>query len=62
MKISVIIPIYNVEAYLGECLDSILGQTLRDIEVICVDDGSTDSSPKILTSVDRSVAYLFNGI
>lgn len=48
MKISVIIPVYNVEAYLGECLDSILGQTLRDIEVICVDDGSTDSSPKIL--------------
>ena len=36
MKISVIIPVYNVEAYLGECLDSILGQTLRDIEVICV--------------------------
>ena len=62
MKISVIIPIYNVEVYLGECLDSILGQTLRDIEVICVDDGSTDSSPKILASVDRSVAYLFNGI
>ena len=62
MKISVIIPIYNVEAYLGECLGSILGQTLRDIEVICVDDGSTDSSPKILAAVDRSVAYLFNGI
>ena len=62
MKISVIIPVYNVEAYLGECLDSILGHTLRDIEVICVDDGSTDSSPKILASVDRSVAYLFNGI
>lgn len=47
-KVSVIIPVYNVENYLGECLDSVLGQTLSDIEVLCVDDGSTDSSPKIL--------------
>ena len=47
-KVSVVIPVYNVERYLGECLDSILGQTLRDIEVICVDDGSTDDSPTIL--------------
>lgn len=47
-KVSVIIPVYNVERYLGECLDSILGQTLSDIEVLCVDDGSTDSSAKIL--------------
>lgn len=47
-KISIIIPIYNVESYLKECLDSILNQTLRDIEVICVNDGSTDSSLSIL--------------
>ena len=47
-KVSVIIPVYNVEKYLGECLDSILGQTLKDIEVLCVDDGSTDCSVKIL--------------
>ena len=47
-KVSVIIPVYNVEKYLGECLDSILGQTLKDIEVLCVDDGSTDDSAKIL--------------
>ena len=49
-KVSVIIPVYNVEKYLGECLDSILGQTLKDIEVICVDDGSTDRSPELLVS------------
>ena len=47
-KVSVIIPVYNVEKYLGECLDSILGQTLGDVEVLCVDDGSTDGSAKIL--------------
>ena len=47
-KVSVIIPVYNVEKYLGECLDSILGQTLKNIEVICVDDGSTDRSAAIL--------------
>ena len=47
-KISVIIPVYNVEKYLSECLDSIINQTLREIEVICVNDGSTDSSLSIL--------------
>lgn len=47
-KVSVIIPVYNVEKYIAQCLDSILGQTLKDIEVICVDDGSTDQSLQIL--------------
>ena len=47
-KISIIIPVYNVEKYLRECLDSVLNQTLEDIEVICVNDGSTDSSANIL--------------
>ena len=47
-KVSVVIPIYNVEEYLRECLDSVINQTLKDIEIICIDDGSTDSSPKIL--------------
>ena len=48
MQLSVVIPVYNAERYLSRCLDSVLAQTLRDIEVICVDDGSTDSSPEIL--------------
>ncbi|MCR4763264.1 MAG: glycosyltransferase [Lachnospiraceae bacterium] len=47
-KVSVIIPVYNVEPYLRECLDSVIGQTLKDIEIICVDDGSADGSPAIL--------------
>jgi len=47
-KISVIIPAYNVEAYLEQCLNSIIAQTLDDIEVICIDDGSEDSSLRIL--------------
>jgi glycosyltransferase involved in cell wall biosynthesis len=48
-KVSVIVPVYNAEKYLDETLSSITGQTLRDIEIICVNDGSTDSSLKILT-------------
>ena len=45
--ISVVIPVYNVEPYLERCLDSVVGQTFRDIEVIVVDDGSTDSCGEI---------------
>ena len=48
IKISIIVPIYNVEAYLEECLDSILSQTLQEIEIICVNDGSPDNSLAIL--------------
>ena len=46
--ISVIVPVYNVEKYLSKCLDSIINQTYKNLEIICVDDGSTDSSPMIL--------------
>lgn len=47
-KVSVIIPVYNVKQYLRQCLDSVINQTLKDIEIICVDDGSTDGSEYIL--------------
>lgn len=49
VKVSVISPVYNQEKYLRQCLDSIVNQTLKDIEIICVDDGSTDTSLEILT-------------
>ena len=47
-KVSIILPVYNVAPYLRQALDSIIAQTLTDIEIICVDDGSTDDSGKIL--------------
>ena len=53
-KVSVIIPVYNVEGYLRECLDSVVNQTLKEIEIICIDDGSTDSSLSILKEYAQS--------
>ena len=48
--VSIIVPVYNAEKYLGECLDSLVKQTLGDIEIVAVDDGSTDSSAAILAN------------
>ncbi|MDE7177468.1 MAG: glycosyltransferase [Lachnospiraceae bacterium] len=48
LKVSVVIPIYNTARYLPECLESVMNQTLKEIEIICVNDGSTDDSPRIL--------------
>lgn len=48
MKVSIVVPVYNVDKYLCQCLDSLCHQTLKEIEIICVDDGSTDLSGKIL--------------
>jgi len=52
-KVSVIIPIYNVEQYLRKCLGSVINQTLKDIEIICVNDGSTDGSLQILQEYEQ---------
>ena len=48
IKVSLLIPVYNMEATLDACLDSAEKQTLKEIEIICVDDGSTDRSSEIL--------------
>ena len=48
VKISIVLPVYNVEKYLEQCLDSVLNQDLKEIEVICVNDGSSDNSGEIL--------------
>ncbi len=53
IAVSVIIPVYNAEPYLRQCLDSVVNQTLRDIEIICIDDGSTDGSLPILREYER---------
>ncbi len=47
-KVSVLVPVYNVEKYLCQCLDSVVVQTLQDIEIICINDGSTDASLQLL--------------
>lgn len=52
-KVSVIIPVYNVQSFLADCLNSALQQTLSNIEIICVNDGSTDSSPEILKEFEQ---------
>lgn len=57
-KVSVIIPVYNVEAYLRQCLDSVVNQTLREIEIVCVDDGSTDGSAAILEEYAAKVVRI----
>lgn len=51
--VSVIIPCYNVEKYLRQCLDSVINQTLQDIEIICVDDGSSDATIEILNEYQK---------
>lgn len=61
IKVSIIVPVYNVEKYLRKCLESLCAQTLKDIEIICVDDGSTDNSGTILNEYktrDRRIIVL----
>lgn len=60
-KISIIVPVCNVESYLDECLSSIINQTMKDIEIICINDGSTDNSLAILkkySSIDSRIIII----
>lgn len=57
-KVSVIVPIYNVEKYLDRCMESLLNQTLKDIEIIMVDDGSPDKSPQMCDEYARKTGEL----
>ena len=60
-KVSIVIPIYNVEKYLRQCLDSVINQTLKDIEIICVNDGSPDRCEDILKDyamLDRRIKVI----
>ena len=54
MKVSVIVPVYNCEDYLDQCIQSLLNQTLEDIEIIMVNDGSTDGSLAIIEKYAKS--------
>ena len=55
-KLSIVIPIHNADAYLERCLNSVVSQTLKDIEIICVDDNSKDKSSEILQSFAKKDA------
>ncbi len=53
VKLTIVALVYNLEKYLPRCLDSLVNQTLEDIEILCVDDGSTDSAPKIIDEYEQ---------
>lgn len=53
-KLSIVMPVYNKEAYIESCIETILGQSLKDIEIICVDDGSTDGSAAVVKRLQKS--------
>ena len=55
-RISVVIPVYKVEAYLKRCVDSVLAQTLQDLQIILVDDGSPDNCPRMCDDYARLVS------
>ncbi|MDR3273468.1 MAG: glycosyltransferase [Flavobacteriaceae bacterium] len=57
-KISVIVPVYNVEPYLRKCLDSLVNQTMKDIEIVLVNDGSTDNSQQIVDEYAESFSFV----
>ncbi len=58
MKVSVIVPVYNVEKYLEKCLDSLVNQTFKDYEIIIVNDGSLDNSEKIIKEYEKKYNFI----
>ena len=57
-KVSIIIPVYGVEKYISKCLDSLVNQTLNDIEIIVVNDGTKDNSQKIIDKYVKMIKFL----
>lgn len=62
VKVSIIVPVYNVEKYLAKCLDSLVSQSLKEIEIVLVNDGSTDNSKKIIKSYQKKYPNLIQSI
>lgn len=61
--ISIIVPVYNTQSYLEKCIESLMNQTFRDIEIICIDDCSSDNSKKILEQMsakDKRVKVIYH--
>ena len=58
IKVSVIVPVYNVEKYLKKCLDTLARQTLKEIEIIIVNDGSPDNSQKIIDKYTKKYSNM----
>ena len=58
-KVSVIVPVYNAERYISKCLDSLLKQTLKEIQIICIDDASTDNSVSLIQTWQKNIP-IFN--
>ena len=54
--VSIIIPVYNLENYIENCLNSIVNQTYRELEILCIDDGSTDKSAEIIKDLPLRIA------
>ena len=52
-KVSIVVPVYNVEKYIDRCLESLVNQTLKDIEIIVVNDGSTDNSKEVIEKYQK---------
>ena len=59
MKVSIIVPVYNSEKYLKDCLDSLVNQTLKEIEIIAIDDASSDKSLKILKNYEKKYPNIY---